>query len=420
LFRFLLKNFPKVTYVRNITDVDDKINAQAIAKGVSIQKLTNDVLKTFYEDISALNVLPPTFEPKATQHIAEMIKMIEILIDKKHAYVSDGHVLFNVESYAEYGELSNRDINDMISGARVEIASYKKSPLDFVLWKPADEDDDISSVFESPWGNGRPGWHIECSAMSNKYLSQNFDIHGGGCDLQFPHHENEIAQSKCANPNSTYAKYWVHNGFLTVNGEKMSKSLNNFFTIKDLLDKNIQPLAIRYLLLATHYRKPLDFNDKAMLDAAKAIEKFYDVIENYQKIESENLYLNQIIESLADDLNSPLAFSVLHEVVKLIKNSEGKEKQKLVNNLVECLDFLGLFDANYFSKLESDSSKNGIAESYILEKISARRIAKTQKNWALADSIRQELLDKNIVIEDVSGGEVKWHYTKSKFVDSNR
>jgi len=410
-FRLFSKIFPKVTYVRNITDVDDKINAEALAKNISIQSLTGEILKLFYQDILALNVLPPTFEPKATEHIGDMVKMIETLIENGNAYVSDGHVLFDVKSYDKYGELSNRNIDDMISGSRVEVANYKKDPLDFVLWKPADTDDDISSVFDSPWGKGRPGWHIECSAMSNKYLGNNFDIHGGGSDLQFPHHENEIAQSKCANQNSIYAKYWVHNGFLTVNGEKMSKSLNNFFTIKDLLDKDISPLAIRYLLLATHYRKPLDFNDKAVLDAQKSIEKFYSVIGNYQKIAKENLgdnlYLNQIIEALSDDLNSPLAFSILHEIVKSIKHSEGLEKQKLISNLVECLDFLGLFDANYFSK----SEQNDVDENYVLEKMAARKAAKLQKNWAEADAIRNELLDKNIVIEDIAGGEAKWYYS---------
>jgi cysteinyl-tRNA synthetase len=410
-FRLFLKIFPKVTYIRNITDVDDKINARALDRNISIQSLTSEILKLFYQDISFLNVLSPTFEPKATEHIGEMIKMIETLIKNGNAYVSQGHVLFDVKSYDKYGELSNRNIDDMISGARVEIADYKKDPLDFVLWKPADKNDDASSVFESPWGNGRPGWHIECSAMSRKYLGTNFDIHGGGSDLQFPHHENEIAQSKCANPNSIYAKYWVHNGFLTVNGEKMSKSLNNFFTIKDLLDKDIPPLAIRYLLLATHYRKPLDFNDKALLDAKKSIEKFYGVIgseiNNYNKTESGNLFLNKIIEALADDLNSPLAFSVLHEIVKSIKHSQDLERKNLINNLMQCLDFLGLFDVNYFSQPE----KNGVDENYVLEKIAARKAAKAQKNWAEADAIRKELLDKNIVIEDIAGGETKWHYS---------
>ncbi|MES2677570.1 MAG: cysteine--tRNA ligase [Pseudomonadota bacterium] len=410
-FRLFSRLFPQVTYIRNITDVDDKINAAALNKKTSIQNLTAEVLKLFYQDISALNVLPPSFEPKATEHISEMIVMIEKLLKNGHAYESQSHILFDVKSYKNYGELSNRLLDEMISGSRIEIAKYKKDPLDFVLWKPADQNDDISSVFASPWGNGRPGWHIECSAMSNKYLGENFDIHGGGADLQFPHHENEIAQSKCANPNSIYAKYWVHNGFLTVNGEKMSKSLHNFFTIKDLLDKNIPAMAIRYLLLATHYRKPLDFNDKALFDAEKSIEKFYQIIADHKiptNTDANNPYLNKIIEDLSDDLNTPLAFSVLHEIAKLIKNSKDDvEKQNLTDNLIQCLDFLGLFDANYFKK----AAQNDIDENYVLEKIQQRKTAKAEKDWAKADQIRAELLAKNITLEDIAGGETKWHYS---------
>ncbi|MCE3255016.1 MAG: cysS [Rickettsiaceae bacterium] len=406
-FRLFSKIFPKVTYVRNITDVDDKINAAALAKKISIQDLTNEILKLFYHDIGLLNVLPPSHEPKATEHIGEMISIIEKLLKNNHAYISNGHVLFDVKSYKNYGHLSNRHLDEMIAGARVEPASYKKDPLDFVLWKPTGENDDESSVFDSPWGKGRPGWHIECSAMSSKYLGDNFDIHGGGADLQFPHHENEIAQSRCANENSFYAKYWVHNGFLTVNGEKMSKSLNNFFTIKDLLDKNIHPMAIRYLLLSTHYHKPLDFNDKALFDAKKSIEKFYNIIGDHQfdnSYKSDNQYLNQIIEDLSDDLNTPLAFSVLHEIVKSIKSADDQNKMALISNLIECLDFLGLYDANY----SSGSQKNEIDENYILERIEARKAAKAAKNWAEADAIRKELLEKNVAIEDGKDGEVKW------------
>jgi cysteinyl-tRNA synthetase len=279
LFFRLFKNiFPRVTYVRNITDVDDKINAAAKERGISIQELTKKNTDFFYADIDALNVLRPTFEPRATDHIPEMIAMIQKLIAKNHAYENRGHVLFDVESYKNYGALSNRHLDEMIAGSRVEVATYKKNPLDFVLWKPADEQDDPSSIFESPWGKGRPGWHIECSAMSEKYLGADFDIHGGGADLQFPHHENEIAQSCCANDHSHFARFWIHNGFLTVNGEKMSKSLKNFITVRDLLDQGISGVVIRYLLLSTHYRKPFDFNQKALDDAQKSIEKFYSVL----------------------------------------------------------------------------------------------------------------------------------------------
>ena len=231
LFRFARVVFPKVTYVRNITDVDDKINKAAKEQKISIQELTQTITNFFYADIGALNVLRPTHEPRATENIAEIIAMIEMLIANGNAYVNKGHVLFNVSSYADYGKLANRQLDEMIAGSRIEVADYKNDPLDFVLWKPADDEDDISSVFQSPWGDknngGRPGWHIECSAMSSKYLGTDFDIHGGGADLQFPHHENEIAQSCCATPGSHYARFWVHNGFLTVNGEKMSKSLKN-------------------------------------------------------------------------------------------------------------------------------------------------------------------------------------------------
>src|SRR3989338_816958 len=276
-FRFFSKVFAKVIYVRNITDVDDKINNAAKERQISIQELTKEIIKLFHQDLDALNVLRPSLEPKATDNIPEMIKMIEELIENGNAYVSAGHVLFDVKSYKNYGELSNRNLDEMIAGARIEVEKYKKDPLDFVLWKSADEDDDISSVFASPWGKGRPGWHIECSAMSVKYLGKNFDIHGGGADLQFPHHENEIAQSRCAYSSSIYAKYWIHNGFLTVNGEKMSKSLKNFITVFDLLQKGEKGIVIRYLLLATHYRKPLDFSEKSLHDAQKSIEKFYSV-----------------------------------------------------------------------------------------------------------------------------------------------
>lgn len=407
-YRLFLKQFPKVTYVRNITDVDDKINTAALAKKITIQELTKGVLELFYSDIKALNVLSPTFEPKATEHILQMIKIIEELIANGHAYVSEGHVLFDVKSYKNYGELSRKNLDDMIAGARVEVAKYKKDPLDFVLWKPSDAQDDASSVFDSPWGKGRPGWHIECSAMSSQYLGNDFDIHGGGADLQFPHHENEIAQSKCAHPHSTYARYWVHNGFLTVNGEKMSKSLNNFFNLKDLFDKNIKAMAIRYLLLFTHYHKPLDFNDKVVHDARMSMDKFYNFFKDFQidlSSKAPNPYLNKIIDILSDDLNTPLAFSILHEIASEIKSQKDEnQKNNLINNLAQCLEFLGLYDANYFA----NEVKTDVDKDYILQKIEDRKVAKANKDYAQADAIRKELLDKNIVLEDIAGEQTKW------------
>ena len=298
-YRLFKKAFKKVTYVRNITDIDDKIIKAAKNQNIAISQLTNQVIKEFNHDIGALNNLKPDFEPKATKHIAQIIAMIKRLIENDYAYVSDGHVLFNVKKYQNYGSLSNRSLDEMISGARIEVAEYKKDPLDFVLWKPASSDDDDSAKFNSPWSLGRPGWHIECSAMSTKILGENFDIHGGGADLTFPHHENEIAQSVCANPNSSFAKYWIHNGFLTVNGEKMSKSLNNFITVQDLLENEDIPwVAIRYFLISTHYRKPIDYNLKALGDAKNSILKFHKVIS--EKIDQNIIDQNQNNSDLDD------------------------------------------------------------------------------------------------------------------------
>ena len=400
LYRFLQSEFSKVTYVRNITDVDDKINKAAKKDNISIKQLTDQVIKDFNSDIGYLNVLKPSFEPKATENISEIIQLIEKLIASDNAYISEGHVLFDVNSFKDYGKLSRRNLDEMITGARIEEADYKKNPLDFVLWKPASKNDDISSIFNSPWSKGRPGWHIECSAMSNKFLGQDFDIHGGGADLQFPHHENEIAQSKCANHGSNYAKYWMHNGFLTVSGEKMSKSLGNFITIADLIEKNISGIVIRFLLLSTHYRKPLDFTDKALKDATKSIEKFYSILDqnSFSLEKFDNPYLEKVILSLKDDLNSPLAFSILHSLVKDFKNSDQKEK--LQSNLVEILEFLGLLDQNYFSS----KSRININEDYILAKIEERNIAKKNKDYAKADKIRNELLSSNVIIKDSKDG----------------
>ena len=405
-YRFFRQSFPQVTFVRNITDVDDKINAAALEQKISIQQLTQKITEFFYQDIGALNVLRPTFEPRATEHIAEMIAMIERLIQNGFAYENQGHVLFDVAAYKDYGKLSNRSLDEMVAGARVEIATYKKNPLDFVLWKPADAEDDVSSVFESPWGKGRPGWHIECSAMSSKYLGENFDIHGGGADLQFPHHENEIAQSCCANPGSTYAHFWIHNGFLTVNGEKMSKSLKNFFTVKDLLEKDISGIAIRYLLLSTHYRKPFDFNQKALDDAKKSVEKFYAIfsendLKSYTAAGYKGELFSEVMQELANDLNVAKTFALLHEKVKEIKASND---ENLKQQFLQVLDFLGLFDANFLDK----KSIIGVDESYINSQIELRVKAKLEKNWALSDQIRDDLLKIGITLKDSKDG-TSWH-----------
>lgn len=412
LFRVLDSIFPKVTYVRNITDIDDKINKAAKDKNTSIQNLTEKFIKIFHQDMDAIGILRPTIEPKATEAIDEMIKMIQILIENNHAYVESGHVLFDVNSYKNYGKLSNRSLDDMVSGSRVEVQNYKRNPLDFVLWKPASNDDDISAIFDSPWGRGRPGWHIECSAMSNKFLGSDFDIHGGGADLKFPHHDNEIAQSICCYPSSKHAKYWVHNGFLTVNGEKMSKSLGNFITIRDLLKKDIEGVVIRYLLLSTHYRKPLDFNNKSLDDAKKAIDKFYNAIgdceSNIDSSEYNNKYLREIEAALCDDLNSPVAFSILHKIVKDIKKEKDlKQESILKQNLLDSLDFLGL------KRVKIIKNNKEVDKDYIEEQIEVRKQAKIDRNWTLSDKIRDDLLENfNIILEDGQNGEMNWKIKK--------
>ena len=388
-YRLFLQCFSEVVYVRNITDVDDKINNSAKEQNISILQLTSKVLEWFYHDINALQVLKPTHEPKVTDHIAEIIALIQKILANNHAYISQNHILFSVDSYLPYGQLSNRNMSQLIAGSRIEIEDYKKNPLDFVLWKPANQNDDISSVFDSPWGKGRPGWHIECSAMSSKYLGDNFDFHGGGADLQFPHHENEIAQSCCANKGSTYAKYWVHNGFLTVNGEKMSKSLKNFITVFDLLQKNITGVVIRYMLLTTHYRKPFDFNEKALQDAQKSIDKFYQHILDCDFSLSFLPPSSQILQALSNDLNTSTAFAFLHSLVK-----DFSKKWQLASDL----HFLGLLDINYLTK--NHQQNNAINTNEIEKMVALRQEYKQNKQFALADQIRDNLLKKGIIITD--------------------
>ena len=414
-----ISNFPKVTYVRNITDVDDKINKAAKEQKISIQELTQTITNFFYADIGALNVLRPTHEPRATENIAEIITMIEKLIANGNAYVNKGHVLFNVSSYADYGKLANRQLDEMIAGSRIEVADYKNDPLDFVLWKPADDEDDISSVFQSPWGDknngGRPGWHIECSAMSSKYLGTDFDNHGGGADLQFPHHENEIAQSCSAHRGSSYASYWIHNGFLTVDGEKMSKSLKNFITVDDLIKAGINGSTIRLMLLSSHYRKPFDFNQKALQDSQKTLEKFHEIFneESLDKIleNQSNKPSPEILNFLADDLNFSKVLAFLHLQLKALKTN--KDSQKLTDFIIN-LKFLGIFDKKfiknnidkstfniaYASENKSLENNAKIDINFIENQIALRQKYKNEKNFAKADEIRLKLSELGVVIED--------------------
>lgn len=400
LFRILQYQYPKVTYVRNITDVDDKIIDAANQQNTSIDTITAQYTKCYHDDIAALGCLAPTIEPRATQHIAQMIRLIERLLENGNAYEANSHVLFDTASYANYGELSKRSMDEMISGARVEVAPFKKNPTDFVLWKPAKSHEGHCS-FQSPWGLGRPGWHIECSAMSSQYLSDTFDIHGGGADLMFPHHENEIAQTKCAIIGSEFAHYWVHNGFLTVNGEKMSKSLHNFKTVFELLQDGISGAAMRYFYLTAHYRKPLDFNVKAIADAAKALSKFGSILVQSAAVHASDTMpfalSAEFIDALCDDLNTPKALSYLHAVAA--KASSG-DLSACAELRASC-EFLGL----------SLDIKNEVEIDPIIVKLAEQRVAaKREHKWAEADSLRAEIQKMGYEILDTSTGyTLKYH-----------
>lgn len=378
LARLLRHDFAKLTYVRNITDVDDKINAAAVERGISIQALTEEVTQQFHADMGALGCARPDVEPKATEHIAQMIAMIEALIANGHAYAAEGHVLFAVETDKNYGQLSRRSVKDMVAGARVEVAPYKKYAGDFVLWKPASEKDDASSKFDSPWGVGRPGWHIECSAMSATHLGQNFDIHGGGSDLMFPHHENEIAQSTCAHAGSHYAKYWVHNGFLTVEGEKMSKSLGNFITVKDLLDQGVKGEVIRFALMSTRYNEPLDWSEKLLSDAGKVMDRLYR-----KAGEAGGAVNAELLDALRDNLNTPKALAVLQTL-------EGAE-------LLASAQFIGLMQQSAEAWFQGEGDDDS---AWIAEQIETRNAAKKAKDFATSDAIRNALKAKGILLED--------------------
>ena len=362
-----------VTYVRNVTDVDDKINARAAERGISIRELTEETQRIYDEDVAALGCLPPTRAPRATEHIGEMVAMIETLIAAGNAYEAEGHVLFDVSSKPDYGKLSRRSLDEMLAGARVEIAPYKKNPMDFVLWKPSEPP---LPGWPSPWGRGRPGWHIECSAMAGKYLGETFDIHGGGIDLLFPHHENEIAQSESAHHGHPLAKVWMHNGFLQVEGEKMSKSLGNFFTIRDLLT-DWPGEVLRFNMLKSHYRQPIDFTLAGLRESWKTLERWYDVTEPLADPGPDARFM----EAIRDDLNMPLAIASLHQA----------EPSALAGGL----GLLGF--SNVAMKI---AIKPKVDEVEIADAIEARKKARAEKNFAESDRIRDALLAKGIVLKD--------------------
>jgi len=390
VFRILIKNFGKnkVNYVRNITDIDDKIIQRANELKINISELTKSVTDIFLSDCKYLNCLIPNNQPKATDNIAGMIQMIENLLTKKFAYIKDGNVYFNVNKFKDYGKLSNKNPKDLISGSRVEISELKNNPLDFVLWKPSK---DKEPFWESPWGKGRPGWHIECSAMSEKYLGKEFDLHCGGLDLIFPHHENEIAQSICANDSSIFAKYWMHNGYVTVDGKKMSKSDGNFITINNLKN-NFNGQVVRLSILGTHYRQPLDWNLKILETNKKILENWYSFYSP-----NEEHISDEIFNILLDDLNTPKFITSIHSLYNKAKTGDVKARK----DLNSALKFIGLFNENeeQFNVLRK---KKKLDLSEIEKLIEQRNLARKNKDFQKADTIRLDLEKNGILIEDLN------------------
>ena len=394
LFRLLrhLYGASHVTYVRNITDVDDKINARAAEGGIAIGELTEKTTQQFHDDIAALGVLPPTIEPRATEHIDEMKAMIETLVAKRHAYVAEGHVLFEVASLESYGSLSRRSTDEMEAGARVEVAPYKKHPMDFVLWKPSGEGE---PGWPAPCGiekPGRPGWHIECSAMAATHLGEVFDIHGGGIDLVFPHHENEVAQSVCAHGRELMARVWMHNGYLQVEGEKMSKSLGNFITIHDLLGE-WPGEAIRLAMLATHYRQPFNWTSTGVREAKRTLDQWYELTEG---AEAASEPAAAVLEALQDDLNTPKAIAVMHEM----RHAAAKGDGAAAASLKACAQFLGVLQKGRDAWNDWRPAALDLDEGEIGRLIDARVAAREAKDFAEADRIRDELAEMGVALKD--------------------
>ena len=403
LARLLRNDYPKLTYARNITDIDDKINAAATKAGVEIGEITRTYTQAYYDDLDALGVLPPDVTPHVTAHMEDIIAMIEQLIASDHAYAAEGHVLFNVPSFADYGKLSNRDRREMIAGARVEVAPYKQDPADFVLWKPSSDD---QPGWDSPWGRGRPGWHIECSAMAKAHLGETIDIHGGGSDLQFPHHENEIAQSTCAHGGATYARYWLHNGLLNLDGQKMAKSVGNVLSIRDVVEQVPGEVA-RYVLLSAHYRQPLDWSDEVLAQARTTLDRIYRALEQLADVDAETVPApDAVLTALRDDLNTPQVLAEVAALVREANTAETAEQRAAVKGRILATGMLlGLFQADPADWFAGDTGDDEAAEIDAL--VAQRQQARADKDFATADRIRDELAARNIVIEDAAGG-VRW------------
>ena len=402
LFRLLRRIYgiDNVTYVRNITDVDDKIITAASENNEDIKSLTERTIKFFHDDADYIGALEPTFEPKATDYINDMIDIISSLIEKDYAYVSEDNVLFSASKFSKYGQLSGKNLEEMIAGSRVEVESFKRSSSDFVLWKPSKSSE---PGWDSPWGKGRPGWHIECSAMSEKLLGKNFDIHGGGQDLIFPHHENEIAQSECAN-NEKFANFWLHNGFVNVEGNKMSKSEGNFVTVNQLKQK-YQGEVIRLAMISTHYRQPLNWTENNLIECKKTLDKWYQLIsENNFSFDNEKIS-SEVINALEDDLNTPKAISVLHQLYKDCKSNDRNTAETFLSSA----NFLGILMHTSSEWLSWGKEKLSIDEKQIELLISERKSARDNGNFEKADKIRNDLEHKGILLED-NEGKTTWRF----------
>jgi cysteinyl-tRNA synthetase len=416
LTRLLRLRYPRVSYVSNITDIDDKINAAAAENGEDITTLAERFTLAYQEDVAALGVLPPDVMPKATHHITEIISMIETLIEQGHAYASAGHALFHVPSDPEYGSLAKRSLEDMIDGARVEVADYKKDPKDFVLWKPSRDD---QPGWESPWGRGRPGWHIECSAMVKKHLGDTIDIHGGGSDLTFPHHENEAAQSRCANHGKGYVKYWLHNGMLNLGTEKMSKSLGNVLTIRKLLDTYSSEV-LRYALLSGQYRSSLTWSDDLLAQARASLDSLYQSLRDtaaHSALTSNDMqalaledYPTDVVAALSDDLNTPKALAAMHDLAAQLRRAENNTaRDHAARRLLAGGWLLGLLyqpAEDYFTQGQPGDDAS-LAAADIESMIEQRKAARASGDYAGADRIRDELLNAGIELEDSREG-TRW------------
>lgn len=405
LFRLLRRDYPGAVYARNITDVDDKINAAAADQGVPISDISTRYADAYHADMAALGVEAPTFEPRATHHIDDIIDMIARLIESGHAYEAAGHVLFDVESFPEYGALSGRELEDMKSGARIEVADFKRHPGDFVLWKPSE---DPQPGWDSPWGWGRPGWHIECSVMAEKHLGDTIDIHAGGQDLVFPHHENEIAQSVCAHGGRPFANYWLHNGFVTVNRRKMSKSLGNTLVVHDLLRQE-RGEVLRYQLLSAHYRQPLDWSEEALEQSRRTLDRIYGVLRNCKDrlgaLPNPSAPGESFLEALRDDINTPVALAEMNRTARLLGGAESEaEISRLSAELLADGVLIGLLcnDPDQWFEGETADEDNAV-EALIAE----RNEARASRDFARADAIRDQLAGMGIVLEDGAGG-TRW------------